>query len=104
MAGQAEAAAGGGCARFRLGDSVPGTNVVLHDITHDEYQILSAVINGRVVFTDSGSTHQFKLTTGNQYTLQASADKSYDTLNCDSGIHSRWTEGDTNTGTTYYTI
>ena len=54
---------------------VPNITVTLHDNKYNEDQNLSAIINGRVVFTESGSSNQYRLEKGVQYTVKASADK-----------------------------
>ena len=54
---------------------VPNTQVTLHDEIHNEDQSQTTAINGHIVFTDSGTSHEFKLVPGNKYTIKASADK-----------------------------
>ncbi|MDP3564736.1 MAG: hypothetical protein Q8R70_09630, partial [Methanoregula sp.] len=53
---------------------VPNARVFLHDVAHNEDQNLT-VVNGRVVFTGSGASDQFRFTNGSQYTIRATADK-----------------------------
>ncbi|MDO9324303.1 MAG: hypothetical protein Q7T80_05015 [Methanoregula sp.] len=54
---------------------VPNTTVLLHDVAHNEDQNLTALINGRVVFTGSGVSDQFRFNTTSKYTVRATADK-----------------------------
>ncbi|MDP3565272.1 MAG: DUF6345 domain-containing protein, partial [Methanoregula sp.] len=54
---------------------VPNTTVFLHDVAHNEDLNLTALINGRVVFTGSGASGQFRFNTTSKYTVRATADK-----------------------------
>lgn len=56
---------------------VPNVTVILHDVTHNEDQNLSTLINGRVVFSDSGYNHQYRLEKGQKYSVKATADMYY---------------------------
>ncbi|WP_292350302.1 hypothetical protein [Methanoregula sp. PtaU1.Bin006] len=53
---------------------VPNVTVTLHDVARNEDQTLSTLINGRVIFSDSGINHQYKLLNGSRYTIKASAE------------------------------
>jgi hypothetical protein len=54
---------------------VPNATVFLHDVAHNEDQNLTALINGRVVFTGSGMSDQYRFNTMSNYTVRATADK-----------------------------
>jgi hypothetical protein len=53
---------------------VPNVMVTLHDFAYSEDQNLSALINGRVVFSDSGKTHQYRLVNQGKYSINATSD------------------------------
>jgi len=57
---------------------VPNTTVFLHDVVNNTDENLTALINGRVVFTGSGDSGQFSFVKGRNYTVRSIADNYYD--------------------------
>jgi hypothetical protein len=56
---------------------VPNTTVFLHDVVNKTDRNLTAMINGRVVFTGSDESDQFPLVKGRNYTVRSVADNYY---------------------------